>query len=151
MNVLHKLEDFLDKITPKVEVTGNSKRKFNPDEFHDLMNQLISDYDFTLRSRNDETLIYILNVSGRMMGELSQAKVLFGKEPTPEMYSSSKSRFECRLMENGIIEINSFEHLAGFNKKVREAFREVLSRRLENLLEWIDKEEKNDIEVEETS
>jgi len=150
MNFLHKLEDYIDKITPKVEVTGNSKRKFNPDEFHDLMNQLISDYDFTLRSRNDETLIYILNVSGKTMGELSQVKVLFGKEPTPEMYSSSKSRFECRLMENGTIGIRSFEHMLGL-KKVREAFREVLSRRLENLLEWIDKEDKNDVVVEETS
>ena len=150
MNLLSKLEDLLDKISTKVEVSGYSQNKYNTNEFHNLMNKLISDDKFKLRSRDDNNSTYVLNVLGKVVGEISQAKVLFGKEATPEMYRNMKSRFTCQLMENGTIEIRSFEYAFLALQKEQDAFRELLSMRLNILLQMIDDDE-DDIVVEETS
>jgi len=145
----NKIEDMVDKISKRVEAVGYSKQKYNADAFHNLMNQLVSEGKFGLRSRDDDHSTYVLNVYGRTFGELSQAKILFGKEATPAMYQNMKSRFECRLMEDGIIEVKSFEFIFLALKKENEAFKKLLSLRLDVLLQMIDEEEEDDIVVEE--
>lgn len=136
MNVLYWIEDQIDKITPKVEVTGRSKTKFTKETFNSLMNRIISELRLILRSSSDS--VYILCFSGKTCGELSQAKVIFGKEAKPDMYKNMKSKYKCVLTDDGAIEVTSFEHMAGL-KKERIAFKEILAMRLDLLLRLIDK------------
>jgi len=138
MNFIYWIEDQIDKITPKVEVTGWSKTKFTKETFNFLINRIISELQLTIISNSD--FVYILRFSGKTFGELSQAKVFFGKEAKIDMYKNMKSRYKCFLTNDGAIEITSFEHMVGL-KKERIAFKEILAMRLELLMSIIDKNE----------
>ena len=135
MNILYWFEDQIDKITPKIEATGQSKKKFTKEAYHSLMNKIMPELGLNLRSNSDS--IYLLCFNGRTFGELSQAKVLLGKEAKPDMYKNMKSRYKCILTDDGAIEVTSFEHMLGF-KKERIAFKENLAMRLDMLLKLID-------------
>ncbi len=127
MNILNWIEDQVNKIVPKVEVTGRSEKKFTKETYKSLMNELITELQLKLRSSSGT--VYHLCFSGKTIGELSQVKVLLAKKANPEMYKSMKSRYKCILTDDGTIEVTSFEHMAGF-KKERIAFKKNLARRL---------------------
>jgi len=135
MSLKHWVEDKLDKFTPKVEATGDTENRCTPEQFGLLMTRLITEYEFVLRSKSDSS--YVFDIPGRIVGESSQARVLFGKKAIPKMYQAHKSRLKCTLLNDGRIRIESFEHMAGFRKE-REAFKQVLSERLESILQMID-------------
>lgn len=129
MGILSWLEDKIDSRTPKVNVIGYTKKKFSNEEFQLLISALVSEPFFKMRKAT--YLECVLNVSGKILGDLSQAKVLFGKNPEPKMYKNMKSRFRIKLKEDGRLEIESFEHLMALKDEEFGAFQSVLSQRLE--------------------
>lgn len=135
MGLFRWLEDKIDKRTPKVEVDGLTSTKFDIDSFKSLMSKLQSEPYFKLRSSTDKC--FVLNVMGNTIGSAEQAKVLFGKEPTPKMYKKMKSRFEIALLEDGRLRINSFEHFASMEKE-RDSIKSMLKMRLDVLISSID-------------
>jgi hypothetical protein len=135
MGLFRWLEDKIDKRTPKIEVDGLTNTKFDTDSFKLLMSKVQSEPYFRLRSSTDNG--FILNVIGNSIGSAEQANVLFGKEPTAEMYKNMKSRFEITLLEDGRLKINSFEHLASMEKE-RDSFRNMLKMRLDVFINSID-------------
>lgn len=135
MSLKHWIEDKLDNFTPKVEAIGDTESSFTPEQFHLLMTRLIIEYKFELRSKSGSS--YVFDIPGRTVGELSQAKVLLGIKAIPKSYRVHKSRLKCTLLNDGIIRIESFEHLAGLREE-REAFKQMLYERLESILQMID-------------
>lgn len=135
MQIIHWIEDQLDRITPLTEVTAVSQCTFSPESFVILINELISQLQLSQRSVDENE--YILNYPGRSAGTLEQAKILIGKPAKPKMYECMKSKLRCKLLCTGAAKISSFEHMAGF-KQERTAFKTVLEERLDLVLTTIE-------------
>ena len=134
MKFFHWIEDQLDKITPKVEVSGRSKNAFTKESFASLMNQIESEFQLVKRSESDSVRIFCF--TGNTLGNLSQVKAIFAREANSEMYGNMKSRYRFVMSDDGGIDITSYEHMAGL-KKERRAFESILSNRLNLALGFI--------------
>ena len=121
----------MDSITPKVAVAANSKDRFSSGDFHALMTRPISNSNVKLRTRSKSE--YVFDLPGQVFGTIQQAEALFSSKTSPGLFEVHKSRVKCTLLNDGIIKVESFEHFPGLRNE-RDAFREVLSERLDRFL-----------------
>ena len=132
MSFFNWIEDKLDAKTPKIESIGYTEKKFSTENFQSLISALASEPFFKMRSRSDFECV--LKVKGKTVGDLSQAKILFGENPKPDMYKNMKSRFRIVLKEDGRLKIESFEHVMALKNEELEVIQKMLSQRLKIFL-----------------
>jgi hypothetical protein len=126
VRIFRWIEDKIDKITPKIEVSDFTETKFDSDSFNSLISKLETEPYFKLRSKKDNE--FVLNVSGKTV-DFALAKMVLGKNPTPKMYKNLKSRFKVTHLNDGRLEIVSFEYVVSVEKEI-EANRGMLKLRL---------------------
>ena len=129
------IEDGLDKITPKTEVSGTSKSEYDEASFQKSMQRLLKNNDLSLRYSQDGKCLF--NVHGNIM---VIASATHRKDFNPndfEKFSNVKSKLLCELVNRKIL-ICSYEHLLG-PKSHRKVFKEVLEKRLKVALRIIEK------------
>lgn len=134
MRIMDRFERCLDRLVPSVEASARSRAWFSAESFRALMDYMVSEYGLELKSRSENTCV--MAVEGRTIGNLSQVKSIFG-EADPDRYGNMKSRCRFVLCNDGTLEITSYEHLMGMANE-REAFREVLGKRLDLFMEVVE-------------
>lgn len=133
MGLFQRIEDIIDNRTPKLEVSGITKEKFDTKSFNALILKLVSEPTFKLRSRKNNEIV--LNVAGRKIMNIAHTMGLYSKKPTAKIYKNLKSRFKVTLQADGTLKIDSFEHAAS---KESALFLEMLKMRLDNFKQTID-------------
>ncbi len=134
-NLLDNFEARMDSFSPKVEVIEKLQKKYSKEEFEALMDRLSSERGLGLKSKEVEG--YIFTVNGWKFGDRQDTRDIFANDAIAELFMDSKSRFECCLLEDGTVQISSFEHVPG-PKHQRGEFKLVLDLRLKQLLKLID-------------
>jgi len=121
-----KIEALLDSIVPAVETEAELECTLPQGGFSHLMGTLATEHGFAVRSAQPGD--HVLEIPGKSFGDLEQLKNVFGKAEAWRYYNI-KSRLRCCQTGKGTIKVVSYEHFVGL-KKERNAFREVLDRRL---------------------
>ena len=123
-------EKLLNIIASKISVKGVTTRSFSKPEFRSLVMKLHENYSF----ENSESINqFTLRVNGSFFSKILIQKV----DNTKELYESTQSRFTFKHHANGIVEIDSFEHMLG-SKNERREYQSILETRLFTILNVLD-------------
>lgn len=135
MTIFKWLEDGIHKVIPRIEVSDFTETKFDTAGFDSLISKISHEPDFTLKTRKERE--FVLTVNGRVIGDLKQCGVLFGKTPTPQMYKNMGSKIKVTHQNDGRLKIESFDHFIAL-KREREAVKGMLQIKLDAFKNKID-------------
>lgn len=130
-SLLDRFEIRMDSFTPKIEVTRELGKKYTREEFRALMDHLLSERGLKLKS--DAEGVYILTVNGWRFGDRQETMDIYPNDAIAEMFMDSKSRFEFRRLEDGTVQVSSFEHIPGSKQQAGD-YKLVLALRMKQLL-----------------
>lgn len=131
---LENFEARMDSFTPKTEVTEQLEKNYTDEEFQALMDRLLSERGLKLKS--DANDVYVLTVNGWKFGDRQETKDIYPNDAIAEMFMDSKSRLEFHRLEDGTVQVSSFEHIPGSKQQAAD-YKLVLALRMKQLLSKI--------------
>jgi hypothetical protein len=135
-SIKFRVEKILDKITPIVEISSELLIRLDSEKLEQLMSKARSEFDLKIISKSVNSYTLLWRGS---FGITSEYDGVFYKNATSvKRLEKLKSKIEIHLEENKL-NFSSFEHIVAL-KKDREVFKNILEKRLEKIVDLIEKE-----------
>lgn len=142
MNILNLLESFFDRLTPKIQSIKLVNFKLDLKRFEKLVYDIAEHTNFKLVKIEDGSAI--LKIKGKIISSNIKDGILVfsGSTPSPAMYGKMKSKVHLILKPDGVLKVDSYEHVAA-QQNEKSAIQNMLENRRDLIITIIEDRLKN--------